>query len=72
MRLAHESIEELNTEESAWRLLAPWGRTPENTTIERHTVYTFQARWVDRWREGRLLLAGDAAHQMPPFAGQGM
>ncbi|WP_129284492.1 bifunctional 3-(3-hydroxy-phenyl)propionate/3-hydroxycinnamic acid hydroxylase [Streptomyces sp. GZWMJZ-114] len=72
LRLAHESIEELNTEESAWRLLAPWGRTPENTTIERHTVYTFQARWVDRWREGRLLLAGDAAHQMPPFAGQGM
>ncbi|MFB7653437.1 MULTISPECIES: bifunctional 3-(3-hydroxy-phenyl)propionate/3-hydroxycinnamic acid hydroxylase [unclassified Streptomyces] len=72
LRLPHESIEELNTLEAAWHLLEPWGRTPENTTIERHTVYTFQARWVDRWREGRLLLAGDAAHQMPPFAGQGM
>ncbi|MFB6549447.1 bifunctional 3-(3-hydroxy-phenyl)propionate/3-hydroxycinnamic acid hydroxylase [Streptomyces sp. NPDC056405] len=72
LRLPHESIEELNTLETAWRLLQPWGRTPENTTIERHTVYTFQARWVDRWREGRLILAGDAAHQMPPFAGQGM
>ncbi len=72
LRLPHESIEELNTLETAWRLLEPWGRTPENTTIERHTVYTFQARWVDRWREGRLILAGDAAHQMPPFAGQGM
>ncbi|MDL4821807.1 bifunctional 3-(3-hydroxy-phenyl)propionate/3-hydroxycinnamic acid hydroxylase MhpA [Actinomadura opuntiae] len=72
LRLPHESVEELNTPETAWRLLEPWGRTPENTTIERHTVYTFQARWVDRWREGRLLLAGDAAHQMPPFAGQGM
>ncbi|MFK4548053.1 2-polyprenyl-6-methoxyphenol hydroxylase-like FAD-dependent oxidoreductase [Streptomyces tendae] len=72
MRLPHESVEELNTLDTAWKLLEPWGRTPENTTIERHTVYTFQARWVDRWREGRLLLAGDAAHQMPPFAGQGM
>ncbi|MET8029934.1 bifunctional 3-(3-hydroxy-phenyl)propionate/3-hydroxycinnamic acid hydroxylase [Streptomyces avermitilis] len=72
LRLPHESVDELNTLDTAWRLLEPWGRTPENTTIERHTVYTFQARWVDRWREGRLLLAGDAAHQMPPFAGQGM
>ncbi|MFC8228860.1 bifunctional 3-(3-hydroxy-phenyl)propionate/3-hydroxycinnamic acid hydroxylase [Streptomyces sp. NPDC057287] len=72
LRLPHESIEQLNTAEAAWKLLEPWGRTPENTTIERHTVYTFQARWVDRWREGRLMLAGDAAHQMPPFAGQGM
>ena len=72
LRLPHESVRQLNTLESAWELLEPWGRTPENTTIERHTVYTFQARWVDRWREGRLLLAGDAAHQMPPFAGQGM
>ncbi|MEV7845216.1 bifunctional 3-(3-hydroxy-phenyl)propionate/3-hydroxycinnamic acid hydroxylase MhpA [Streptomyces cyaneofuscatus] len=72
LRLPHESVEELSSLEAAWKLLEPWGRTEQNTTIERHTVYTFQARWVDRWREGRLLLAGDAAHQMPPFAGQGM
>ena len=72
MRLPGESIDELNSDETAWRLLAPWDVTPENARLERHTVYRFQARWVDGWRQGRLLLAGDAAHQMPPFAGQGM
>ena len=72
MRLPGEGVEDLNTEATAWRLLAPWEVAPENATLERHAVYTFQARWVDRWRHGRLLLAGDAAHQMPPFAGQGM
>jgi 2-polyprenyl-6-methoxyphenol hydroxylase-like FAD-dependent oxidoreductase len=72
MRLPDETIEELNTEETAWRLLESWGRTPENTTLERHAVYTFEARWAKDWIRGRVALAGDAAHLMPPFAGQGM
>jgi 3-(3-hydroxy-phenyl)propionate hydroxylase len=49
-----------------WRGAAADGR------IVRQTVYTFHARIVARWREGRIFLAGDAAHLTPPFAGQGM
>ena len=46
--------------------------SPQNAVLERHVVYTFRARWSDQWRDGRLFLAGDAAHLMPPFYGQGM
>ncbi|WP_433191852.1 bifunctional 3-(3-hydroxy-phenyl)propionate/3-hydroxycinnamic acid hydroxylase [Nocardia sp. CA-107356] len=72
MRLPGESLDDLNRSDTAWRLMEPWGRTPANTVLERHAVYTFQARWADHWNEGRLFLVGDAAHNMPPFAGQGM
>ncbi len=72
MRLPHELAEDFNTEERAWELLAPWDVHPSNARLERHAAYTFQARFASRWRTGRVILAGDAAHQMPPFAGQGM
>ena len=72
MRVEGESIEELDTPESAWRLLELFDVTPENATLLRHAVYSFQATWTNLWRSGRRLIAGDAAHVMPPFAGQGM
>jgi 3-(3-hydroxy-phenyl)propionate hydroxylase len=72
MRRDDITAEELGTTESAWRLMAPWGISPDNARLERHAVYTFRGRWVRQWRRDRVLIAGDAAHLMPPFLGQGM
>jgi 3-(3-hydroxy-phenyl)propionate hydroxylase len=54
-----------------WDLLSPWLNASE-AVIERAAVYTFHSAIAQQWRSGRLLLAGDSAHQTPPFLGQGM
>ncbi len=71
MRLPDESLDSLEIESKAWELLAPWVK-PDQATIVRHKVYTFRSLLADTWRKGRMLIAGDAAHVMPPFMGQGM
>ncbi|MCO8302425.1 bifunctional 3-(3-hydroxy-phenyl)propionate/3-hydroxycinnamic acid hydroxylase [Streptomyces sp. RKCA744] len=72
MRVPADDPERFGTVENAWELLGLFDVTPDNGVLDRHAVYTFQARWAEHWRAGRMLLAGDSAHLMPPFAGQGM
>jgi 3-(3-hydroxy-phenyl)propionate hydroxylase len=42
-----------------------------NFTLEWVSVYTFQCRRLQQFVHGRVLFAGDAAHQVSPFGGRG-
>lgn len=66
-----ESEEEVTSPAFVRALLAEHGPDADEPVVRRR-VYTFHARVADRWRRGRIFLAGDAAHLSPPFAGQGM
>lgn len=66
-----ETPESLNSEEAVREILKEFV-DPNKVFIERFVTYTFHALIASKWRENRIFLAGDAAHQMPPFLGQGL
>ncbi|MGX9671215.1 bifunctional 3-(3-hydroxy-phenyl)propionate/3-hydroxycinnamic acid hydroxylase [Mycobacterium sp. HM-7] len=67
-----ECDKDLVSDEAVWKVLREQGITPEHVEILRAVVYSHHVRVADRWRVGRVFLAGDAAHAMPPWIGQGM
>lgn len=69
--LPGETAEELTTDEKVWELVAPW-MTPDQGRIIRAVSYRFHAVVADQMQKGNVFLAGDSAHQMPPFNGQGL
>jgi 3-(3-hydroxy-phenyl)propionate hydroxylase len=71
MLIAGEAKEDMLQPERVQALLSSW-IDPARLEIIRAAVYTFHALLARRWRKERLFLLGDAAHQMPPFLGQGM
>ncbi|MEU5293839.1 bifunctional 3-(3-hydroxy-phenyl)propionate/3-hydroxycinnamic acid hydroxylase [Streptomyces umbrinus] len=62
----------LTTDEAVYALVARYGISRDSIRILRATVYSHHVRFAARFRVGRVFLAGDAAHAMPPWIGQGM
>uniref|UniRef100_A0AAU3HR73 FAD-dependent monooxygenase n=1 Tax=Streptomyces sp. NBC_01393 TaxID=2903851 RepID=A0AAU3HR73_9ACTN len=60
------------TERLGARLSAGLGRDVKVGEAEWTSVFTFQQRMVERMQQGRVFVAGDAAHVHSPASGQGM
>ena len=71
MVMPGETQEELSNPENINKLLAKVLPNTQNIEVIRQRVYTHNARIADKFRVDRILLAGDAAHIMPVWQGQG-
>lgn len=67
-----EDERDLLNEVAIWKVLRDQGISEKNVEILGFACYSHHVRFADRWRVGRVFLAGDAAHAMPPWIGQGM
>lgn len=68
----HETEADFPTSAEVWPLLKALGVSEEDVEIHQHVFYRHHVRMAETWRSGRVFLAGDAAHLMPPWAGAGM
>lgn len=66
-----ETDEQVDDPDFVAAMLAPFVPRPHDVDVIRHRVYTHHSRIAGAFRLGRLLLAGDAAHLMPVWQGQG-
>ncbi|QUM71021.1 bifunctional 3-(3-hydroxy-phenyl)propionate/3-hydroxycinnamic acid hydroxylase [Sphingopyxis granuli] len=71
MLLPGEDPAVMARDENVWRLLVGQLR-PDQGRIWRAATYRFHALVANQWRKGDIFLLGDAAHQTPPFMGQGL
>ena len=71
MLLPGEDPRSMESETAIWKLLSRWLK-PDEASLWRVASYRFHALVARDWRRGRVFIAGDAAHQQPPFTGQGM
>jgi 2-polyprenyl-6-methoxyphenol hydroxylase-like FAD-dependent oxidoreductase len=67
----NETAEKATKHEEVWSRVSGY-LTKNDAEIIRVANYVFRSRIVEKWRHGRVFLAGDAAHEMPPFLAQGM
>lgn len=70
--LPGDDPEHLTSDDAIHALVSRYGIGRDSIRILRATVYSHHVRFAARFRVGRVFLAGDAAHAMPPWIGQGM